>query len=160
MKKMWTLVLLLAASSLVVQAQNGTSNCPIQVVDFKLGYVPHAWVKNLSAKPIREIKFLFSNADSSDTFHWVPAGLDWRQPINPGDTRDYDWPRQMYRDNFHVGSMLVPAKVIFADGSVWRPGATPSGDMVSVDGSCSGQFWVNKSHPATRTFQLPANLWQ
>jgi len=158
MQKKLTLVLLLFASSIVAQAQSA-SGCPIQVVDFKLVYVPHAWVKNLSAKPIGEIRFLLALADSTNNYHWVGT-LDWRQPVQPGDTRDYDWPRQMYRDSYHIGSMLVPSKVVFADGSVWRPGATPSGDMVSVDGSCSGQFWVNKSHPATRTFQLPANLWQ
>jgi hypothetical protein len=160
MQRILTLVLLLVVTGLAAQAQSAPSACPIQVVDFKLAYVPRAWVKNLSAKPIHEIRFLLAHADSTDTYHWREQALDWRQPINPGDTRDYDWPRQMYRDNYHVGSMLIPAKVVFADGSVWRPGATPSGDIVSVDGSCSGQFWVNKSHPATRTFQLPANLWQ
>ena len=157
MQRKLILVLLLAASSLVAQAQS--AGCPMQVVDFKLAFVPHAWVKNLSAKPISEIRFLLAQADSAENYHWLGT-LDWRQPVQPGDTRDYDWPRQMYRDNFHVGSMLIPSKVVFADGSVWRPEATPSGDMVSVDGSCSGQFWVNKNHPATRTFQLPVNLWQ
>jgi len=156
MKRMLTLGLLLFAASLFAQAQS----CPIQVVDFKLVYVPRASVKNLGNKPIREITFLLALVDSTENFHWQAKSFDWRQPIQPGDTRDYDWPRQMYRDNFHVGSMLVPTKVVFADGSVWRPEATSSGDMVSVDGSCSGQFWVNKNHPATRTFQLPVNLWQ
>ena len=163
--KVFQLVLLLLVISLIAPASAqaasaGSSGCPIQVTDFKLGYVPQAWVKNLSAKPIREIRFLLAHADSTGNFHWREQALDWRQPINPGDTRDYDWPRQMYRDNYHVGSVVVPASVVFADGSTWRPEFSANGDMVSVYGSCSGQFWVDKSHPAAKTIQLPAKLWQ
>jgi hypothetical protein len=161
--KMCKIALLILVSSLVAHAQaapSGAPGCPIQVVDFKPVFVPQLWVKNLAGKAIREVKFLVAYPDTAENYHWLPAVLDWQQPVKPGETRMYDWPRQIHRDEFHVGTVVVPSKVLFEDGSVWRPDASPAGDLFSVDASCAGQFWRDKNHPATTTVQAPASLWK
>lgn len=116
---------------------------PIQFVsaDFWEPGKFHVAVKNVSSKPIAEMRV---------TFDYLAANLDRRRPpennewnfdtlIQPGQQYTFEMPGLLPNYAKQVlGYVLFPTTINFQDGKVWQP---------KSEGECFKVYWRDKEHP-------------
>jgi hypothetical protein len=137
------------------QTNAPSAGCPIAFVRIRYPEYDNHWimsarVRNTSAKKIVGIIFNAALADATESWTWIPGGsgiaeFDWNRELNPGQSKKLSWFLMNHYEHGGGGG-IVPAKVLFADGSSWE-------DFPNLE-SCMG-LWYN---PHKKAFVKPIQL--
>lgn len=133
--------------------------CPLQFVKTKTNVLlpsvlgrPYFFelltqIKNVSGKEIRGMKLIAAYFDVVEDLHLFEV-LAYGKPVPNGKEikADFELGDISLLPKDSKGWIVIPAKILFADGSVWQePLKTPG---------CWGEFWRDKTH--ARLTKLPS----
>jgi hypothetical protein len=120
-----------------------TRPCPLQFVSANFWTDPDKYtltVKNVSGKPIKSLGLSFEQFTAPQLMQrpfrdtWVMS-----QPLAAGSSETMEMkPYPAEGGKNLLGWVLLPTKVVFADGTVWAP---------QERGECFGTFWRDADHP-------------
>jgi hypothetical protein len=119
-----------------------TKNCPLQFVSAKLwdaGPTYTLTVKNTSAKKIKGFTLTFEHFVAPQLLNH-PFLDTWSsdQPLEPNHEQTIGMKAYPGTEQRILGWVLMPTKILFDDGTVWRP---------QERGDCFGAFWKDADHP-------------
>jgi len=109
-------------------------------------------VQNVSTKEIRGLKVQAAYFDTTEDLHLLPDFWNWEPNIKAGIEKTLDRESPQI-DTKAVGWVVVPIKVLFADGTKWE-----APDSVDSMKDCFGEYWRSKKHP--RLTKLPLDFFE
>ena len=89
-------------------------------------------LQNASTKEIRGLKFQAAYFDATEDLHTIPVAWNWQPNMKAGSEKTLNQ-ENPYSDTAVVGWVVVPIKVLFADGTKWE---APESDEDMKDGTC------------------------
>src|SRR5215472_17081539 len=118
--------------------------CPIK-------FVPDDWqhmnqssrlrIRSASSKPIRQVNILSGYLEN--ILELRPLFVNWPStgPLLPGREQSVEIGNEMFSGEKNLGVAFFPSRIVFADGTEWKPQQL---------GDCFRVYWRSKDHP-----QLP-----
>jgi hypothetical protein len=118
--------------------------CPIRFVAENwesLSGASQIHISNMSSRPIRHVDIVSGYLVS--TLELRPLFVQWSadQPLAPGGQQPVEIGDEMFTGQGNLGVAFFPSRIVYADGSEWKPQQL---------GDCFHVYWRNKDHP-----QLP-----
>lgn len=117
--------------------------CPLQFISGNFWNVSDKYsltVKNTTGKPIKSLALQFEQFTAPQLLR-RPFSNMWTstQALAPGGEQTLEMPTyQGAGGQSLLGWVLLPAKIVFEDGSIWAP---------QQRGECFGVFWKDPDHP-------------
>jgi hypothetical protein len=116
-------------------------SCPITFVAADWGQlagVSAIRVRNASLKRIRQVSILSGYLVSAQELQLLFLAWFSDQPMQPGQEQTVAVGTEMFAGTGNVGVAFFPSKIIYQDGTEWKPRGL---------GDCFHVFWRNKEHP-------------
>jgi hypothetical protein len=116
-------------------------SCPIEFLPAEPGQLDTAAgvrIRNTSNKPIRQVRLLSAYLVTLQQLEPHFGAWFTSQPINPGQEQSAPVSKDMFQSKNNVGWAFYPAKILYEDGTEWRP------DHL---GDCFQVYWRDKDHP-------------
>jgi len=95
-------------------------------------------VKNNADKTIVGMKFVTAYYDATEDLSTIP--VQWNlhgKQIKPGETDTANWMNNLRQEEAAIGWVILPHKILYADGSKWTASGT----------ECMYEWWKDKNHP-------------
>lgn len=102
-------------------------------------------VKNNADKTIVGIKFATAYYDATEDLSTIP--VEWNlhgKQIKSGEIGTANWMNNIRQHQAAIGWVILPRKILYADGSKWTASGT----------ECMYEWWKDKKHP--RVNKAPA----